>query len=563
MASSTILGSISDLVPQFANIIAKTVDSDVLVVDNNFVVIGETNRYFLHKHYVTVNTMIGQVIVNQRKIIVPNKDEYPICQNCKDVDNCQIVGFIGIPIFFDNIIIGAIALFLPKHRIENLFQDVDSSIAFVETMAEDLVGKIQKKKEYNELDQIIKDRELIFDMLPDAIIFTDNQGKIKYYNKAFETMFQMKSIVVGDQIQNIIPHKLIYDFFDTRRQIANQKILIELGNLSFYGFVSCGAAQQNGMKNGVVFIFKTIIDVVQNARAAEKGSIVTLQYLKNWLIPDDVLDRAKALAVTNENILIRGKSRNLNEILAKGICNYSSRSLQGLSMVFCDGIYREFLERYMFDEFGEFQRSNHGTIFFKNIEYLPVYLQKKLIEFLKYGEINRQINPVKSDVRFIFSATEDLLDLVKKGKFIEELYYIISENVIEIPPLNHDINLLKNMFLGGFEFYKKKHEKEDVSISEDALNYLCLSDWQENTETIETLLEQIVIRNKGNVSVEDILGMGLIQTEKEKVLISMNDLEKDRINTFLNKGYNKTKIAQLLGISRATLYRKLEEYNLA
>lgn len=562
MASSTMLGSISDMVPQFANIIAKTVDSDVLVVDNNFVIIGETNRYFMHKHYVTGNTMIGQVIVNQKKIIIPNKDEYPICQACKDHDHCQIVGFIGIPIVYDNAIIGAIALFLPKHRIDNIFQDVDSSIAFVENMAEDLVFKIQKKKEYNDLNQVIKDRELILDVLPEAIVYADNQGVIRFYNKAFEVLFQVKNMIIGDQIQEVIPHKVIYEFLDNRRQVLNQKILIELGSVSFYGFVSCNTAQYNGMKNGTVFVFKTIIDAVQNARAAEKGSIVTLQYLKNWLIPNDVLDRAKALAVTNEMVLIKSKSRNLNEILAKGICNYSGRSLQGLSIIYCDGIYREFLERYIFDEFGEIQRSDHGTIFFKNIEHTPMYLQKKLLEFLKYRDSNRQINPMKSDVRFLFSTVENLMELVKKGLFMEELYYIISENVIEIPSLNKDINLLKSMILGGLDFYKKKHSKEDVTLTEEAVQFLCTRSWHENTADIEALLEQIVLRNKDDVTVDDIVSMGMLQTEKEKALISINDLEKEKIRELLNKGNNKTKIAQLLGISRATLYRKLEEYDL-
>jgi transcriptional regulator with PAS, ATPase and Fis domain len=238
MASSTILGSIIDSVPQISNIIAKTVDADVLIVDNNFMLVGETNRYFLHHSVTTVNTMIGQVIVNQKTLIIPDKNEFPTCQACSDFEKCQIAGFIGVPIVYDDRIIGAIALILPKHRIQSIFQDADNYVAFIQNMAEELVDKIQKKIKYNELNQIISDREHILDMLPDSVLFTDNQGIIRYCNKEFYQTFHRNNTVIGEQIQNIIPHKVLYDFFETRREIINQKVLIVIGNFSFYGFIS-------------------------------------------------------------------------------------------------------------------------------------------------------------------------------------------------------------------------------------------------------------------------------------------------------------------------------------
>lgn len=562
MPSSTLLGSISESVTQFANIISKTIDTDVLIVDNNFNVIGETNRYFVQHSLVSTYTIVGQVIVNQQKMIIPNKSEYPICQNCKDFGKCQIAGFIGVPLFYDDRVIGAIALILPKHRIKNIFQDVDSSIAFINNMAEDLVGRIQKKQEFNELNQVIKEREQILDMLSDAVVLTDNIGSIKYHNKAFQSIFQRNNDFIGEEIQNMIPHKIIYDYFETRHEYENQKVLIEIGSQSFYGFVSCRGIQYAGNKIGVVFAFKTIIDVMQNARAAEKGSMITLQWLKDWLIPGDVLDKAKALAITNEMILIKGKTENLNEILAKGICNYSNRNLQGLTPIYCDSIYREHLDHFLFDEFGEIQKSDHGTIFFKNIEDMPFYLQKRLLYFLKYGEIRyKNIKRFKSDIRFIFSTTADLEKLVEKGLFLEELYYRITENVIEIPALQNS-KTLRNMISSGVEFYKRRYEKEEVTVSEEALEFLSAYHWNEDTSKIDIVLEQIVLRYKGNVSVDELYALGLVQNEKEVTIQTISEIEKDKIRHLLNEGYSKTKISNLLGISRATLYRKLEEYQL-
>ncbi len=563
MPSSTLLGSISESVTQFANIIAKTIDTDVLIVDNNFNVIGETNRYFVQHSLVNINTMVGQVIINQQKMVIPNKSECQICQNCKDFGKCQIAGFIGIPLFYDDRVIGAIALILPKHRIKNIFQDVDSSIAFINNMAEDLVRRIQTKQKFNELNQFIKEREQILDLLSDAVVMTDNLGIIKYYNKAFQRIFQSNNDFIGKEIQSLLPHKVIYDYFETRHEYENQKVLIDLGTQSFYGFISCRVIQYNGNnKIRVVFTFKTISEVIQNARAAEKGSVVTLQWLKDWIIPNDVLDRAKALAITNEMILIKGKAENINEILAKGICNYSDRNLQGLTPIYCDSIYREHLERFIFDEFGEIQKSDHGTIFFKNIEDMPLYLQKRLLYFLKYGKIRyKNIKYIKSDVRLIFSTTANLEKLVEKGLFLEELYYRIIENVIEIPVLQNS-KTLQNMISTGLEFYKKEYDKEEVILSKEALEFLSSYNWYEDTSKIDVVLEQIVLRYKDAVSVDDLYALGLVRNEKEENIQTISEIEKLKIKNLLHEGYSKTKISKLLGISRATLYRKLEEYNL-
>lgn len=562
MPSSTILGSISESVVQFANIIAKTIDTDVLIVDNNYNVIGETNRYFVQHSLVNINTIVGQVIANQRKMVIPNKNEDSICQNCKDFVKCQIAGFIGIPLFYDDIVIGAIALILPKHRIDNIFQDVDSAITFINNMAEDLVGRIQKKQKFNELNQAVKEREQILDILSDAVVLTDNRGVIKYCNKAFRAMFQRINDFIGEEVQNILPHKVIYDYFETRHEFENQKALIEFESNSFYGFISCRVMHYNGIKIGVVFVFKTIVEVMQNARAVEKGSVVTLQWLKDWILPNDVLDRAKALAITNEMILIKGKAENINEILAKGICNYSDRNLQGLTPIYCDSIYREHLERFIFDEFGEIQKSDHGTIFFKNIEDMPLYLQRRLLYFLKYGEIRyKDIKRIKSDIRFIFSTTADLEKLVEKGIFLEELFYRITENVIEIPSLNCN-RTLRNMILTGVEYYRTRYDKEEVILSEEALEFLNTYNWYENTAKIDVVLEQIVLRYKGIVTSEDLYSLGLRQNEMEENIQTISEIEKEKIINFLKEGYSKTRIANLLGISRATLYRKLEEYQL-
>lgn len=563
MAISTFLGSIKDSVVHYGQIISKTVDADVIIVDNNFNVIVQTERYFNQYTVINMDTLIGQVLVNQEKVIVSNKMEYVACQNCKELENCQIVGFIGLPIYYDDRVIGAIALVLPKHRVQPIFQELNHSVEFIESMSEVLAGKIRINKENFELNKRLKQREVLLDMLPDSVVLTDNNGLINYCNKMFKSVFGINEECLGEPIQNIISHKLISEFFETRYEFKSQKILVDLANSSFYGFVTCNVVHEKGTKTGALFIFKTINDILQDANSAGKGSLVTLQWLKDWLFTNELFYQAKSLAVTEAAILIKGKSRNLNEILAKGICNYSNRNLRGLITVYCDNAYREFLERFLFGGFGELQKADGGTMFIQNIECLPIYLQKRLIEFLKHGVIQyRDANQIKSNVRLIFSTTIDIKELVEKGLFLEELYYRISENVIEIPSLNNNKKILENIIRSGIEFYRKKHGNDEISLTGEAVQCLCSYNWNEDIDRLENTLEQIVLRNKGHVLEKDLLAMGLLLHKENEPYMAISDIEKEEIEKLLEKGYNKTKISKLLGISRATLYRKIAEYSL-
>jgi len=280
------------------------------------------------------------------------------------------------------------------------------------------------------------------------------------------------------------------------------------------------------------------------------------------LFPSDILEHAKTIAVTNDTLLIHGKNQNLNEMLAKAICNYSNRNLRGLITVYCDNIYRDLFEPYVFDEFGELQKADGGTILLHNVEHLPIYLQKKLMEFIKNRTIrNYGITKVCSDVRLMFSTTQDLLQLVKQGVFLDELYYRIAENLIEIPSFNNNKEGLRNIIKSGFKFYQTKYRKEDIVLSDTAIKLLSTYNWNDNINELEKVLEQIVIRNNGNVTSEDIEHMGLLKTEAEEI-VSISDMEKERIKDLLSEGYNKTQISQMLGFSRATLYRKMTEYGL-
>ena len=181
MATATILGSVADLVKQMGDKLSRILDTDVLIVDNNFNIISETNRYFVQHSKVIMDSMIGQVIINQESLVVADKNEYFICQKCMDFNECQVTGFIGVPIRYVDRVIGAVALIFPRHRVKDLLQQSEVIISFIKYMIlEDLVEKIPQENELAELRHIVSEREHLLDILSEAVVLTDEFGAIRY-----------------------------------------------------------------------------------------------------------------------------------------------------------------------------------------------------------------------------------------------------------------------------------------------------------------------------------------------------------------------------------------------
>ncbi|RDY29799.1 sigma 54-interacting transcriptional regulator, partial [Lachnotalea glycerini] len=432
MPVETLLGTVKEFVIRFSDIISNTIDADVIIADNNFKIVGNTSRYYTVYDEVDADSLIAEVVKSRKKLIVEDKAGRASCLKCLHFDECKLFGFVGVPIFHNDIIAGAIALILPQHRVNSLFENIDSSVEFLENMAELLSGKIDAINENKSLNQIIIEQEAMMDLLSDAVVFTDFFGNIRHYNKLFQNLFLVTQDCIGKQLQEFIPHAIFEESYENQKEFKNIRIHFAWGNVEFYGFISSKYVRINGKDYGTMFSFRTVNEVLRNAQLSEKGSLVTFNW-SEWMFPREILKQAKSLAITHNNILILGRNRNLNEILAKGITNYSERSLKGLKLLYCDNLYRDLLEVFLFDEFGELRDSNMGTMLVQDVENLPLHIQKRFLHFLKTGKIGlNNDTSAESDVRFIFATTKNLKDYVDKGLFMEELYYRIAEYSIEV-----------------------------------------------------------------------------------------------------------------------------------
>ncbi len=560
-------------VEKFAQVISKILEVEVMIVDSYLRTISNTYRYPEKPMHVHQMSIIAQVISTGKTIAIEDKNNYETCKLCRDFEKCEMKGFLSVPINYKEEVIGAIALIVPKNKIEHVFGNVNNSIEFLEQMADLLASKIQKGDDYNNLNRIKHEREVIMDSIDYAMASMDELGYITYYNKRFKQYFGDKTDYRGMFIRDVMPHRYVNDFLTNFSEFFDRLIYFERDDLQLYGFLSCMNININGSRTGMLLIFKPISDVnVQLNEIGYNNIRTTFGILEEDFSPKRVLEEAKRLSVTQKTALIQGEAGVGKDLIAKAMHSFSNRAKNCYVTVNCDSIYRELLEESLFGDelskhtvggLGKLQLADKGTIYFSKIEQMPVYLQKKLVETLKSGTIRRVgMSEIRVDVRMLFSTSADLKQLVRDGLFDEELYYRISENAIYVPPLRDDKESLKRLIDRRLKFYKEKYKKFTLSIDPKAMDMLVEYSWPENRRELDRVLDNIVSLSNGSVAASALARFGIGEENQVAKTFLISDMEKESISALLSSNVSKDEIARRLGLSRATLYRKIKKYNL-
>jgi DNA-binding NtrC family response regulator len=213
---------------------------------------------------------------------------------------------------------------------------------------------------------------------------------------------------------------------------------------------------------------------------------------------------------------------------------------------------------------GKIRMAHRGTLFFKNISKMPLYLQRRLVEVMKTKELRqRTYKGFNIDVRMIFDTCEVLSPLVEQGTFDEELYFRISKNTITIPSLLNrkgDIKIIVNDIIDKLKIkYLKPHVKFDKKVLSMMYKYT----WPKNVYEIEKTIDVIIAKAKDDiVTVEDIKCFKFAGNNGKEVKV-VDEIEKDLIKKMLTEYKSKEQIAKAMGIGRATLYRKMKKYGLS
>jgi DNA-binding NtrC family response regulator len=302
-------------------------------------------------------------------------------------------------------------------------------------------------------------------------------------------------------------------------------------------------------------------------------------------IMEDVYCGIRKAALTDSNVLITGESGTGKELVARAIHNLSERKENPFIVINCTAIPDTLLESELFGfEKGAFTGANYtkkgliewadrGTVFFDEIGDVSPLFQTKILRVIQEGEFIRigGNHPVKVDVRFIAATNKDLSKACKEGVFREDLFYRLNVIHIEIPPLRsrkEDIPSLTQFFI-------KKHsaKRKDINIkgiTEEALDALMSYSFPGNVRELENIIERaIAFTNSVEITIKD-LPAYLLKTQHSKktphgnLREAVDNFEKELIWSALQKSRgNISKAAELLGIHRQQLQRKLKQFKIA
>lgn len=287
------------------------------------------------------------------------------------------------------------------------------------------------------------------------------------------------------------------------------------------------------------------------------------------------------VAESNANVLITGESGTGKELVARAIHNNSLRKSKPFVIVDCTTIPENLLESELFGhEKGAFtgaserktgliEIANEGTVFLDEIGELPMFLQKKLLRFLQEKEIQRigSTQRIKVDVRVISATNRDLEKAVQEGSFREDLYWRLNVVRINLPPLRErkeDIPLLVNHFLNKFS---KENNKPIPQLEPEVMELLLSYDWPGNIRELANVMERaVVLSPSGLISIKHLPRRIQEKTgwvAKNESSLNLLELEKSLIIKALNTtGWNQTKAAEILGISRKQLRTKMKHHGL-
>jgi DNA-binding NtrC family response regulator len=290
----------------------------------------------------------------------------------------------------------------------------------------------------------------------------------------------------------------------------------------------------------------------------------------------DVFSRIRRVAPLFQTVLITGPTGTGKELIARALHNLSPRSHEKFVVCNCSALTETLLESQLFghvkgsftgathDRAGLFEHSNHGTLFLDEIGELSLGAQAKLLRILQSQELQRVGSPLTRtvDVHVLAATNRNVRELASTGKFREDLFYRLSMIEIQLPPLTdrmEDLPLLQQHFLRHFS---TKYGKELKGISRRAQIFLTRHPWPGNVRELENVIGNACIMAQGKIVSEadlpEAIRAPLSTVDKTRRFMTLEEVQSRHLEYILKlvEG-NKARAAEILGVSRATIYDML------
>lgn len=581
---------IKEDIQNIAEAILSVLNIDVTIVDENLTRIAGTGRY-LGK----IGERLGgysafkKSLEEQISIIIDDPYASNICKECDHRTFCKEYAEVCCPITLDGHSYGVIGLIaFTEGQKEIIRENRDGLLNFLGKMADLISNKLKAQINTEELELEKKKLETLIDSMDRAIVSVDINGKIDKYNSKFKEIFNLNDSEVEDksvvQVLNFINEPLNKDF----KRYKSGMFFYRKNGYELKGIYNINKITVKDKLKGYVIDFIDKREAIKNYNRINKDyKIVLDNIIGESNIIKTIKNESFIASKSSSTVLITGESGTGKELFARAIHNHSDRVDNPFIAVNCAAIPDNLLESELFGyeegaftgakkggKLGKFELAHKGTIFLDEIGDMSLHLQAKLLRVLQERELDKigGKSNISIDVRIISATNKDLEDMVSKGIFREDLYYRLNVIPIHLPSLKdrrEDIPLLIDYTI---KEYSNKLGKNVDRVDKDALKVMMEYRWPGNIRELQNIIEYSINMSSSSVITLDSIPQKIKCTsinevrEENREIRTLEDLEKQEIIRALDKfkDFKKDKelVAKALGISRATLYRKLEKYNI-
>ncbi len=442
----------------------------------------------------------------------------------------------------------------------------------------------------------------VVDTIKDGVMIVDKRGVIVSVNRAMseitgydrDELLGKPCTFLNCDICNVVLekngehwcHLFKTGFLNMREAVIQKK------NAEIIPVLKNASILRDGEDN-VIGAVETITDITElNEKETQISALRSELLLENSfhgllgnsLPMQQVYDLIENAALSDAPVIIFGESGTGKELVAQAIHNISRRSDNPYVKVNCAALNDSLLESELFghrkgaftgayqDRMGRFESAGNGTIFLDEIGDLPLSTQVKLLRVLEDHVIERvgDNQPLKIDVRIITATNRDLQKLMEEGKFRDDLFYRINVIPIRVPPLRKrggDISLLADAF---FQRNRLKSDKPVNGISNAAMEALVNYSWPGNVRELKSAFEYAFVTCDDAMIRPEHLPPDILHTNgarkgsQEKTARNRDEKNRQELIDALREAEgNQSRAAEILGVSRVTVWNRIKRYNIA
>jgi len=435
-----------------------------------------------------------------------------------------------------------------------------------------------------------KEQSVILDSISEGVFTIDLDWRITSFNRAAEEITGIqRQEAVGKHCRDVLRADVcetdctLRQTMETGKPIMNKAVHIIDAN-GRRRAITISTALLKDSKGKVIGGVETFRDMsmVEQLRKEIEGRYSCEDIISQSHKMQNLFAILPNIAESNTTVLIEGESGTGKELFARAIHNLSFRKAKPFVTINCGALPDTLLESELFgykagaftdakrDKPGRFALAEGGTIFLDEIGDISGSVQVKLLRVLqdKTYEPVGGVSSLKADVRIITATNKKLDQLVKEGKFREDLYYRINVMKLELPPLKdrkEDIPLLVEHFISRFNHL---HNKNICCVTNEVTAALLAYDYPGNVRELENIIEHCFVLCEGEIIEAKHLPISIrpgskLDETKESPPATIRQMEIILITQALrrNKG-NKTAAAKELGIDKSTLFRKLKAFDI-